>query len=129
MKNYLQIFISLVFSTSLFARNYQIFSVTQNLPMGTENQIIRKNYYVNIGNNQGVQQGTMLDVFRIVSVLNPYDNRKRVNYKVKIGELEVIHADEEASISKLNKYEEVTQSPVFELDQFIVGDHVAVSIR
>ncbi len=93
--------------------------------MGTDEQVIKKNFYVNMGAQQGLKKGTRLDVFRVVSVLDPYDNRKRVNYKVKVGELKVIHTNDEAAISVVHKLEE--EVPVLELDQFIVGDHVAVS--
>ncbi len=108
------------------AKTFMIYSVAQDLPMGTDNQVIRKNFYVNIGGAQGVKKGTILDVFRVVSLLNPYDNRKRVNYKVKIGELKVFHANSEAAIGNFHKMVE-EDLPVLELDQFIVGDHVAVN--
>lgn len=95
--------------------------------MGYENEVIRKNYYVNIGSAQGVKKDSVLNVFRIISVQNPYDNKKRVNYKVKIGELKVLHTTDEASIAMVNKYEK-GNVPIFELNQFMIGDHVAVSV-
>jgi hypothetical protein len=110
-----------------WAVNYQIFSVSQEIPMGVENEIIQKNYYVNLGANQGVRKGTVLDVFRIVSVSNPYDNRKRVNFKVKIGELKVLQTNTDGSIAKMLQYEK--ERPVVELDQFVVGDMVSVSLK
>jgi hypothetical protein len=110
-----------------WARPYVIFSMTQDLPMGAENEVIRKNYYINIGAEQGVKSGSILDVFRIISIQNPYDNKKRVNYKVKIGELKVLQASDEASIAMLQKYEENT--PIFELSGLLIGDHVAISVN
>ncbi len=107
------------------ARSYLIYSVAQDLPMGTDEQVIKKNFYVNMGTGQGLKKGTLLDVFRVISVLDPYDNRKRVNYRVKIGELKVIHTSDEAAITVLHKMKD--DVPVLDLDQFIVGDHVAVS--
>jgi len=101
--------------------------MTQDLPMGYDNQIIRKNYYVNIGTNQGVKKDTHLDVFRIISVLNPYDNKQRVNYKVKIGELKILATTDSASIAILAKMEENT--PIFDLSQFMIGDHVSISVN
>jgi hypothetical protein len=112
-------------TSNVAARSFMIYSVAQDLPMGTDEQVIKKNFYVNMGAQQGLKKGTRLDVFRVVSVLDPYDNRKRVNYKVKVGELKVIHTNDEAAISVVHKLEE--EVPVLELDQFIVGDHVAVS--
>ncbi len=122
------LFALLLFTQNLWARSYVIFSLAQDLPMGIENEQIRKNYYVNIGSGQGVKKDSILDVFRIVSIQNPYDNKKRVNYKVKIGELKVLHSSDEASIAMLNEYEKVEETPIFELTQFMVGDHVAINV-
>lgn len=113
-------------STSVVAKSYLIYSVAQDLPMGVDEQVLKKNFYVNMGSNQGVKKGTLLDVFRIISVLDPYDNRKRINYRVKIGELKVLHANQEAAITISHKT--LTEDlPVLDLDSFIVGDHVAVA--
>jgi hypothetical protein len=112
---------------SVFARSYVIFSMTQDLPMGLENEIVRKNYYINMGSSQGVKKDSVVDVFRIISVQNPYDNKKRVNYKVKIGELKVLHSSGDASIATLNQYEK-EDVPIFELNQFMIGDHVAINV-
>ena len=118
---------TLLISQNLWARSYVIFSLAQDLSMGLENEVIRKNYYVNMGKGAGVKKDAILDVFRIISVQNPYDNKKRVNYKVKIGELKVIHASDDAAIATVNEYEK-EDVPVFELPQFMIGDHVAINV-
>jgi hypothetical protein len=102
--------------------------MTQDLSMGHDNEVIRKNYYVNLGNGQGVKKDSVLDVFRIISVQNPYDNKKRMNYRVKIGELKVLHTSDEASIAMVNRYEKVSETPIFELPQFMIGDHVSINV-
>jgi len=120
-------FFTLTYTLESHARSYMIYSVAMDLPMGVDNEVLKKNFYVNMGSKQGVKKGTLLDVFRVISVLDPYDNRKRVNYRVKIGELKVIHSNDEAAISIFHKRED-KDLPVLELDQFIVGDHVAVNV-
>lgn len=115
-----------IHTPSVAARSFMIYSVAMDLPMGVDNEVLKKNFYVNLGSKQGVRKGTLLDVFRIISVLDPYDNRKRVNYRVKIGELKVLHSNDEAAITVFHKKED-KDMPVLELDQFIVGDHVAVT--
>jgi hypothetical protein len=118
----------LLFSQSNWARSYVIFSLAQDLPMGHEGEIIRKNYYINMGSGQGVKKDSILDVFRIVSIQNPYDNKKRVNYKVKIGELKVLHSSDDASIAMVSDYEKEETTPIFELPQFMIGDHVSINV-
>ncbi len=123
----LTLLITLTISSSTYARSYVIFSMAQDLPMGLENEVIKKNYYVNMGKGQGVKKDSVLDVFRIVSIQNPYDNKKRVNYKVKIGELKVLFASDDAAIATVKEYEQ-EDMPVLELSQFMIGDHVAVNV-
>lgn len=96
--------------------------------MGLENELVRKNYYINMGSAQGVKKNSVLDVFRIISVQNPYDNKKRVNYKVKIGELKVLHTTDDAAIAMVNEYLKEEEVPIFELNQFMIGDHVAINV-
>jgi hypothetical protein len=127
MKIFILLF-SLLMSTTTWSRSYVIFSMAQDLPMGVENEVIRKNYYINMGSGQGVKKDSVLNVFRIVSVQNTYDNKQRVNYKVKIGELKVIHSSDEASIAMLNEYEKESTTPIFELPQFMIGDHVSINV-
>jgi hypothetical protein len=123
----LTLFLLFLFSLDTSARSYVIFSLAQDLPMGFENEVIRKNYYVNLGAAQGVKKDSILDVFRIISVQNPYDNKKRVNYRVKIGELKVVHAAPDAAIAMVNSYEK-EDTPILELNQFMIGDHVAINV-
>lgn len=119
--------ITIFISQSVSAKSYVIFSMAQDLPMGLESEVVRKNYYVNIGAGQGVKKDSILNVFRIISVQNPYDNKKRVNYKVKIGELKVINTSDEAAIAMVNEYEK-ENTPIFELNQFMIGDHVSINV-
>lgn len=119
--------LTLLLSQAALARSYVIFNMAQDLPMGLENEVIRKNYYINMGAGQGVKKDSILDVFRIVSVQNPYDNKKRVNYKVKVGELKVLHSSDDAAIAMVNKYD-TGDIPIFELNQFMIGDHVSINV-
>lgn len=124
----LSLFIGII-CTSVQARDHQIYSVEQEVPMGFENEVLKKNYYVNIGENQGVRKGSTLNVFRVISRLNPYENEKRINHKVKIGELKVIHADSEAAIGAFKVLNNGKDDPLFEIENFMIGDHVSVSIN
>lgn len=102
--------------------------MSQDLAMGLDNEVIRKNYYINMGSSQGLKKDSLVDVFRIISVQNPYDNKTRVNYKVKIGKLKVIHTSEDAAIGMVTEYEK-ENTPIFELPQFMIGDHVSINVN
>jgi hypothetical protein len=115
--------------TSAHAVDHQIFNIAQDIPMGYKDEQVKRNYFVNLGSMQGVKNGTTLDVFRNVSVDNPYDTNKRMHYKVKIGELQIIHSDSGASIAKSKSFLDKNPELQLEINAFMIGDHVAVSVK
>ncbi len=124
------LFLVFFFTASMgFARDYIIYSIAQDIPMGHENEVVQKNYYVNMGEKQGLESGTVLDVFRVISRLDPYETKKRYNYRVKIGELEVLHAEEGSAITNLKSVDEGQQRGIFfDVPGLMIGDHVSVKV-
>lgn len=125
------LFLVFFFTASMgFARDYIIYSIAQDIPMGYEDEVIQKNYYVNMGTKQGLESGTVLDVFRIISRLDPYETKKRYNYKVKIGELEVIHTEEDSAITNLRSVNDSSKKGLFfDVQGLMIGDHIGVKIN
>lgn len=122
--------ITLTFTASMaIAKDYVIYSIAQDIPMGNKDEIIRKNFYVDMGASQGVKKGSVLDVYRVVSVLDPYESKKRFNHRVKIGEVKVLHAEDSSAIGVLNKLEEAEETPVFEVGKMMIGDIVTVKVK
>lgn len=122
--------VTLVFTASMaIAKDYVIYSISQDIPMGVEKEVLRKNFYIDMGKNQGVSKGSVLDVFRVVSVLDPYESKKRFNHKIKIGEVKVLHAEEGSSIGIVNKFENEDETPVFEIGKLMIGDVVSAHVK
>jgi hypothetical protein len=120
--------IILLYSPPSFNREYIIYNISQDLPMGEEGEIIKKNYYVSMGKLQGIDKGAILDVHRAVSVIDPYKSKNRYNYKIKIGEVKIIHTEENTSIAAMSKIEKGEDTPVFEVDNLMIGDSVTISV-
>ncbi len=134
MKKYFElpvlIMVALVFTASMaIANDYVIYSIAQDIPMGNPKEIIRKNYYIDMGKNQGVNKGAVLDVFRVVSVLDPYENKKRFNHKIKVGEVKILHAEESSSIATMSKLENEEDTPVLEIGKLMIGDVVHAHVK
>lgn len=119
----------LLFMIIADARDYVIFSIAQEFPMSPEHTSLIKNYYVNIGSNQGVGKDTELDVFRIISRVDPYGTTKRYNYKVKIGTLKVLHAEESSAVAIMSKAHKQTENLYLEVPSAMIGDHIAVKVE
>jgi hypothetical protein len=132
-RTHLQIclFLVFLFTASMgFARDYIIYSIAQDIPMGHDNEIIQKNYYVNMGEKQGLEKGTILDVFRIISRLDPYETKKRYNYRVKIGELEVLHTEDDSAITNLKSVDGNQEKGLFfDVQGMMIGDHIGVKVN
>lgn len=128
----LQIIMGLIFMFTAsmgFARDFIIFSIVQDLPMGYEQEVVNKNFYVNIGSQQGVSEGTTLDVFRTISRLDPYKRKQRYKYKIKIGELEVLHSENDTAIATLKVSNVGKDLKVYDIGSFMVGDKVNVKVK
>lgn len=122
--------IALTFAAkTAMAKDYVIYSISQDIPMGNKDEIIRKNFYVDMGSNQGIKKGSILDVYRVVSVLDPYESKKRFNHRIKIGEVKILHSEDSSAIGMLNKLEESEETPVFEVGKMMIGDIVAAKVK
>lgn len=134
MKKYFELpilfMVMLAFTASMaIAKDYVIYSISQDFPMGYEKEVLHKNYYIDMGKNQGVSKGSILDVYRIVSVLDPYENKKRFNHKIKIGEVKVLHSEETSSIGIMQKIENPEETPLFEIGKLMIGDVVTAHLK
>jgi hypothetical protein len=134
MKKFLELpalfMIVLTFTASMaIAKDYVIYSIAQDIPMGNKNEVVRKNFYMDMGKNQGVSKGSVLDVYRVVSVLDPYENKKRFNHKIKVGEIKVLHAEDGSAIGVLNKLEAPEETPLFEISNLMIGDVVTAHVK
>lgn len=127
LKTFLALFLT-IFAVSLWSKDYVIYSVVQDIPMGDENELIKKNFYVNMGSDQGLEKGTVLNVFRTISRVDPYETKKRYIYKVKVGEVEVLHTENENSITQLVSFNDGEKDPLFEIEGFMIGDLVSVKV-
>jgi hypothetical protein len=119
-----------LFTASIgFARDYIIYSISQEIPMGEDNEVLKKNYYINMGTQQGVEVGNVLNVFRSISRQDPYESKTRYNYTVKVGELKVLHAEDNTAIGKLQSLRNGEDTPLFEINNFMIGDKVDVRVK
>ncbi len=97
--------------------------------MSDEETSPSKNFYINMGSQQGIREGSLLDVYRIISRLDPYEDKKRYNYRVKIGEVKILHTEENSSIAATNKMFLTKDNPLFEIKNLMIGDHVDIKLK
>lgn len=119
---------SFLFTASMaIAKDYVIYSIGHELPMG-DGQQLRKNFYVNMGTKQGVEEGSVLDIYRQMSQLDPYADKKRYNYRFKIGELKVIHTEDDVAIGTLQGFNTGANVPLMDIQAPMIGDLINVKV-
>ncbi len=129
----LKVFIStllILFSMKAKAKDFVVFSVMQDVPMGEENEVIKKNFYLNMGGDQGLKIGTVVNVFRNLSQQDPYNTKKRFTYSVKIAELEIIHSEDHISIANLREMTNKEKNfPLIDVGGVMIGDRIEVKVN
>jgi hypothetical protein len=122
--------LSLVFTASMaIAKDYVIYSIAQDFPMGNKDEVLKKNFYVDMGKNQGLKKGSLLEVYRVISILDPYESKKRFNHKIKVGELKILQAEDLSSIATLNQLEKEDETPVLDVSNLMIGDIVNAKVK
>lgn len=117
------------FSNVAFSKEFMVYSISQEVSMGEANEKVKKNYYINMGGDQGLRKGVLLDVYRTISRVDSYDVKQRYQYKIKIGEVKVIHVENQSSIGVLTSLRTDLETPLFEIPTVIIGDRVGVKVN
>jgi hypothetical protein len=104
-----------------------VYSVFKGIDLGNPNDTVQKDYFVNLGTNQGIKVGTVLEVARKAP---SYDLTTEKLYKDLIfpfAQIRVIHAEKDAAIARLEKLYPQDKTPVLIPRSVIVGDLIKIS--
>ena len=115
-------------SLPLLAREYMVYGISQEIPMGNPGEVIKKNYYINMGEDQGLALGTRLNVYRIISRTDSYNSYKRYRHKVKVAEIKIVHTEKISAIGSLVALRSEPDDPVFDFAAIMIGDRVEVNV-
>lgn len=111
-------------SSAEAAADFVVYSVYQGLNMGNPGEVSLKDYYVNVGTRNGVKAGSVLTVLRRTS---SYDLGTQKLYKdvtFPIARIKVIHAEEDAAIARIERFESEQATPAYSPRAIMVGDLV-----
>ena len=113
--------------TALSEETAIVYSVFKGIDLGNPNEILQRDYFINLGTNQGIRVGTVLEVARKAP---SYDLTTEKLYKDLIfpfAQVKVIHAEKDASIARLEKLYPMDKTPALTPRAVVVGDLVKVS--
>jgi hypothetical protein len=109
------------------AKQYTIFDIRRNLPL-KENETVYRDYYVNLGADEGVKEGAILSVYRRVPVTDIYRNKTHADLVVPIGHMKVILAQKSMSVAREASLVDQAQIPVVQYEKIMLGDRVEVAL-
>lgn len=92
--------------------------------MSAKEPVPAKEFYIDLGMNDGVKEGDVFSVYRTVNVINMVNGYSPNLMKVPLGEIKIILVGEFTSIGRtLNRVAEA-DLPVLDYPDFMLGDVV-----
>jgi hypothetical protein len=104
--------------------NYVVYSVYQKLNLGNADEVPQKDYYVNMGSNVGLKEGSVLEVMRKVSSYDLLSEQLYRDLTFPIAQIKVIHVEPTEAIARLEKFLPAEKTPAITPRAIMVGDSV-----
>jgi hypothetical protein len=125
-KNYL-FFVFILVSVSGYASTMgTVIQVARRFRMSYSEPMPPKDYFIDLGERDGVKVGDMVEAFRYVPVPNRMASGDWHVMKVVLGELRVKQVGESTSIARFEREREINALPAMEYQSLMLGDQVAI---
>lgn len=109
------------------AADFVVYNVFRGINLGNANENPEKDYYINMGSAQGLQNGSFLTVFRHVATYDLSSQQLYRDVTFPIARVKVIHVESKASIARLEKMLPVDKTPSLSPQSIMVGDFVRIA--
>lgn len=103
-----------------------VYNIAHEFSMNRRNNTLQKDYFLTLGENQGVFKDTLVDVYRIISKNDPYQNNRTYTYKIVIGTLRIIHSQKSTAIARMHRLYSTEDTPIQEVPAVMIGDYISV---
>ena len=107
------------------AGDYKVFGIRTDFPMA-DGQTLFRDVYVNMGTNQGIKDGSVLDAYRVVTTVDELNQKTGRNFSFKIAKLKVIHAESDLAVARVTQFLPPESTPIGSFTNVMVGDEVEV---
>jgi hypothetical protein len=112
---------------SATASDAVVYGVYRGVDLGNPGESPARDFYVNLGSQQGVQTGSILEVSRKLATYDLLSEKLYKDVVFPIATLKVIHAEPGVAIARLDKMIAPEKSPSFSPRAVMVGDLVRKS--
>jgi hypothetical protein len=107
--------------------DYAIYQVYRQVDLGTSSVPPPQQIFVNMGAEQGVKKGTILDVYRKLSSFDLLTQKHVGDHMLPIGRIKVIHTDDTTAIARIDKFVSADQEIILLPQAVMVGDVVRMT--
>jgi len=107
-------------------RAFAVFDVRKSLPLTGKEGTFR-DYYVNLGTDNGAKVGSILSVKRRLPVIDVYRNQAQGDLVVEIAKLKVIHSQASMSVGRIVSLVNPKSIPVVQYESVMMGDQVELT--
>lgn len=104
------------------ADDYIVYSVFRGVDLGNPGEAPKKDFYVNMGGNQGLAAGSILQVYRRMPSYDLLSQKLYKDVTFPIAQLKVIHVEANVAVARLEKMLPAEQMPSITPAAVIVGD-------
>lgn len=101
-----------------------IIQVQRKIRMTDADPLPPKEYFIDLGERDGVQKGESLEVYRQLPVINGQSGAPWHVLRVKIGELRIDYVGETSSLAREVEGRDIASLPPLEYQTFMLGDEV-----
>jgi hypothetical protein len=107
--------------------DYSVYEVFRAVDLGESDRPPPKEIFVNMGSNQGVKKGSVLDVYRKVVSFDNLSEKVGGEHMIPVGRIKVIHTDEKTAIARVDRYVSLEQEPSLLPQTVMIGDLVRLA--
>ena len=107
--------------------DYSVYEVFRAVDLGESDRPPPKEIFVNMGSNQGVKKGSVLDVYRKVVSFDNLSEKVGGEHMIPVGRIKVIHTDEKTAIARVDRFVSLEQEPSLLPQTVMIGDLVRLA--
>ncbi len=101
-----------------------IIQVARRLRMSYSEPVPPKDYFIDLGERDGLKVGDRVEVYRYVPVPNRMASGDWHVMKVTLGELRIKQVGESTSVARYEREREINSLPAMEYQSLMLGDQV-----
>ena len=104
-----------------------VYGVYRAMEMGEPGEVVRKDYFVNMGSKHGVRIGSKLEVFRKTPSYDLVNGQLHSDVTFPIATLKVIHVEGNTAIARLDQMKPLDKTPAIVPLTVMSGDLVQLA--